>query len=196
MYKKYDTTKNVERVIHLDYIGGTISEEDLSEIQKILSHIDYELSYYDKSGIPKASLEDFALQISIILNDPTIKSVLWGVATNMIWDSIKTSLTILRNSLKDKMYTKITSNGIEIKRNINFGVKIALDKNTKFDFNLKGDLTEEETSESLDKILDFLREVKLNEHNKRTEFMEYESNKKNWKAIDVLSEIRKMAKKK
>jgi hypothetical protein len=194
MYKKFETVKTGEKVIHLDYIGGTINEEELNEIQRNLSEINYELSYYDKSGIPKASAEDFALQISIILNDPTTKAVLWGVATNMIWDTIKKNAYLLWSSLRSKTYKTITSNGITNERNINFGVKIALDKNTKFDFKLEGNLSEEETLESLDKILDFLREVKVNEQNKSAEFMIFESEDRNWKRVDIQSEMIKKAK--
>ena len=90
--------------------------------------------------------------------------------------------------------TKYTSRKSE-KHKITFGIKVALDKNTQFNFNLEGDLSEDLILNSLDKTIDFVKSQKTNSEYKHPFFVKFDKENGKWKSIDVEKELRKIAQK-
>jgi hypothetical protein len=181
--------KESDSIVHLKYIGE-LSEKDLSEISNQLSTANFELSAFDSSRKVTACLDDFTFVTYLTLSSPFVIEFIKGVGTNAGWDIIKKTIILVRSKILGKKYYKITSKKQEEKE-ITFGVKMKLDENTGFDFELKGDLTNEMIGESLDKIFDFLKTQKVNPKYEHSLFVQYSKEEKKWKPINVLEEIRK-----
>ena len=184
------TLKSGDNVIHLEYLGGLLDINDIAEIENRLKQADIELSRFDYSGFPKATLEDYLNVVFVAIQTPLISNILTGVFSNFVWESIKFSVIKIWLNTRQKKITKITSSAQE-KKNVTFGLEVSLDKNTSFNFRLDGDLSEKTIDKSLDKILNFLKEQKLNENYKHQYFMTYNSNLDNWEKLDVEEELRK-----
>lgn len=190
MEKKYSTIKHGENVVHLDYFGGLIDDNDIANIEDILSKSNLELSRFDKNGIPYASVEDFMLQVALFLSDKTCQDVLLGLGTSALWDTIKASTFYIWRTVRSRTINKFSGQTSK-PRKINCGIKMSLDKNTKFEFKIDGELSDDVALQSLDKILDFLKTVKPNQTIKRADFVVYDKEKDEWTIVDVNAEIRK-----
>lgn len=184
------TLKSGDNVIHLEYLGGLLDINDIAEIENRLKQADIELSRFDSSGFPKAALEDYLNVVFVAIQTPLISNILTGVFSNFVWESIKFSVIKVWFNTRQKKITKFTSRTQE-KKNVTFGLEVSLDKNTSFNFRLDGDLSEKTIDKSLDKILNFLKEQKLNESYKHQYFMTYNSTLDNWEKLDVEEELRK-----
>ncbi|MCC6583567.1 MAG: hypothetical protein IT271_07680 [Chitinophagales bacterium] len=190
--KKHSTIKSGENIVHLEYFGRLIGDNDIANIEKILLKSDLELSHYDKTGDINACLEDFAIQVGLFLNEKTCQDVLLGIGINALWDAIKQSTFYVWKTVRNKTIEIVsTSESRHVK--INCGIKMSFDKNTKFDFKIDGEFTEEIALKSIDKILEFLKEVKTNYNQdvKPVDFVVYDKEKDKWIIIDVNKEIRK-----
>ncbi|WDF61666.1 hypothetical protein PQ462_09805 [Flavobacterium sp. KACC 22758] len=185
--------KDDPNVVYLKHIGE-FEEADLDEISKKLSIADFELDVYNGGGKVTASLEDFSFISFLALNSPIMIEFLKGVGTNAGWDVMKQVIILARSKVLGKKYHKLTSTTREEKE-ITFGLKIKLDKNSKFDFELKGNLSDEVIGESLDKALDFLKAQMKNTEYKHPPYLRYSTEEKKWITVDVLEEIRKKHKK-
>lgn len=183
MSKKYSTLKQGDDVIHLDYYSVIITDNDIIAIENELEKFNLQLSRFDKMGVPYASVEDFMLQMAFFLGDKTTQDVLTGVGTNALWDAIK-ALTI-------SVWVKIRSSRFKNDKSINYGIKLSLDKNTKFEFKIDGDFSEETALKALDKIIDFLKTTKVNDTIKRPEFVTFNERTEKWEIVDVDAELRK-----
>lgn len=181
---------NIEdNVLYLKYIGE-LSESDLDDIRDSLLPGEFELKSLNASGKFTASLEDFSFITSITLSFPFLIELAKGIGTNAAWDAIKQAILLVRSKTLGKKYFKLTAHSQEEKE-ITFGLKCKMDKNTSFDFELKGDLSEKMAAESLDKILDFLTTQTSNDQFKHPAYLKYSKKKKQWVEIDVMKEIRK-----
>lgn len=183
------TVKTGDNVIHLSYLGGLIDSEEIREIEETLRQSQLELSSFDKSGLFKNALEDYANVISVAISTPLISNILADVVSSFVWDSIKVTVKKVWVKVKNKEYTKLTA-GSQEKKKITFGLEIKLDKNTNFNFRLDGDLSEELVEKSLDKAFDYLKEQQLNEKYKHSYFMTYNSTNENWNKLDVEEDLR------
>lgn len=190
MEKKNSTVKKGENVIHLDYYEGLLPDSDFEEISKILVKGNLELSRYDKSGIPYAAIDDFMLQVALFLGDKTTQDILIGVGSGAVWDSIKHTTIYIWSKVHNKFLNKFSAQKVT-KQKINFGLKITLDKNTKFEFKIDGDISEKTALKSIDKILNFLKEVKPNISNKPPDFLIYDFKKDKWEIMDIVEETKK-----
>lgn len=188
MAKKYSTIKKGDNVVHLDYYGGLIDDNDIATIETSLAGVNIELSRFDKNGVPYASLEQFMLQVALFLGDKTTQDILSGVGTNAIWDTIKTVTFHIWRTVRNRTAIEQTNNN----RTLNCGIKMALDKNTKFEFKIDGDLSDEIALKSIDKILEFLKTVTPNQTSKRPDFVTFNHETECWEIIDVNAEMRKL----
>ncbi|MFV8324870.1 hypothetical protein [Flavobacterium sp. ZS1P14] len=190
--ERLNSLKKDDNVVHLKYIGE-INEADLKEISDQLSTANLELSTFDSSRKTVACLEDFSFVTYLAISQPLIIEFLKGISTNAGWDVMKQTIIFVRSKILGKKYYRVTSKTQEEKE-ITFGVKVKLDKNTGFDFELKGNLSDEIIGESLDKILDFLKTQEVNPKYEHPLFVEYSKKEKKWIPINVLEEMRKKRK--
>jgi len=189
--EKMKTVKSGSDVVHLEYIGELNSIE-LAEVESELSRAGLRLSSFDKSGIMYASMDQFTLTSYLVISSTVLNELLSGVATNAVWDAIKWTAVTIWSKVKDRTYNKLQSGKIEAKQ-ITFGLKVNLDNNTGINIQLAGDVDERLITESLDKVLDFLREQKLNDSYKIDDFAYYQKDKGQWKRVDVMSEFQKLS---
>ena len=190
MEKKYSTIKRGDNVVHLDYFGGLLNDNDISEIENLLSKNNLELSRFDKSGIPYASVDDFILQVALFLSDKTTQDVLIGLTSSALWDTIKTTTFYMWQTVRNRTQTIMTARTTK-QRKINCGLKLSLDKNTKFEFKIDGELSEETALKSLDKVLDFMKTIKPNPTIKHADFVIFNTEKDIWEIVDVNAEMQK-----
>jgi hypothetical protein len=175
------TIKKGNNIIHLQHLGQ-FSNDELQEINKNLSSVNLELSSYDKSGDFSASLETSELIAYFLIHQQLINEILKNVGNNAIWEIVKSSLLFGWKKLRNDKYYKITSSTKEEKK-VKYGLKVELDKNTRFEFELSGDLDKEIIENSLDKILDFLKDQKKNETSKLKTSTKYSKKEKKWKKL-------------
>jgi len=191
MIEKKKDLKNGPNVIHLEYLGSLFEESDFIEYENKLNGVGLELSRFDKSGVMYNCLDKFELVTYISIAPPIILELIKGTGSNATWDVVKYLLFSAWRKLRNKSYTRATSQIAE-KKEISFGLKVSIDSQTAFDMSLKGDLDESVIQNSLDKVLDFLREQKPNEKFKHPDYVYFDSISSKWVKVDVLSEIRKM----
>lgn len=189
MASKYSTIKKGPNVIHLDYYHGIIDDNDIAEIENNISPQGLLLSRFDKNGVPYASIQDFTLQIALFLSDPIVQTILLGVGTNSLWDSIKASSLLVWRRLKQRLW-HLPEKGRKSK--MNFGIKVCIDNESSIDLKLDGDVEEETILQALDKIIDLLKSVKANKSKTCNKFFVYDK-KKGWVEINAMEEIMKKA---
>lgn len=185
--------KKGPNVIHLEYLGPLFSENEFSEFENQINNVGLQFSRYDKSGVMYACLDKFELAMYLGITQPIIGELLSGIGTNAIWDAIKFLSVSIWKKTKNSFYNKLTSRDTE-KKEVSFGLKVHLDRNTSFNFKLDGELDEGIIQNSLDKILNFLKDQKRNEKYKNSDYVYYDHTDDKWIKIDVEKEMRKMIK--
>ena len=181
------SSENEDNIIYLKY-PGCLSENDINELSDILKGANIQLETNNSAGKVTASFDAFNFFTSLALSSPVVIELIKGIGTNALWDIIKFSITSIRNKVIGEKIYRITSSG-QTEKEMTFGVKMKLDKNTTFDFELNGHLSEEIVSESLDKMLDFMREQKPNTQYEHSLYVKFSSDKKKWEGINVLEEM-------
>ena len=192
--EKMKSVKSGENVFHLSYFGGMITAEDLTEYEQKINDIGFVFSSYDKNGDINNVLDSFTLDVCFILSQITVQGIIENSINSATWDTIKFVVLKMWRKVRNQEITKYTSRKSE-KHKITFGIKVALDKNTQFDFNLEGDLSEDLILKSLDKTIDFVKSQKTNSEYKFPFFVEFDKENGKWKSIDVEKELRKNAQK-
>lgn len=184
--KKYSTLKQGNNVIHIEYYSVFLDDSDIIEIEKNLKVAELELSRFDRLGVPFASLRDFSLDLFLLISNPIVQNILLGVSSSIIWDSIKAStLLVWKRFIHKQQNTGDTS--------MNCGMEIQIDEYTNIQLKFEGNGAEEEMQEALDKILNLIHSIKTTEINKNNNFFIYDKDLKNWKALDRMKEIAKIA---
>ncbi len=188
---KYSTVKRGDNVIHLEYFEGLLVKEDIDNISSQIASVGLELSRFDKNGVPYASVEDFMLHVSLVLNDPVVGNLILGVSGGAMWDAIKASSILIWKKIRDRHWSKRT-NVENKKKPLNFGLHVSFDKNTKIDLKLDGDLSEEFALKALDKAIDLIKITKKNKNPQKAKFFQTDLNG-DWSEIDIHEEIKKQA---
>lgn len=191
MEEKQKFVKSGPNVIHLEYYGGVILENEILDYEKKLKAEGLELSRFDKNGVMYACIDKFTLVTFIGIAQPLIGELINGIEANATWDVIKYIVISTWKSVRKKTYTRATNQEV-IKKEINFGLKVKLDENTSFDFELNGDLDIKTIDKSLNKILTFIENHQKNKNYKRTEYIYFDNKQDEWITVDVETEIRKM----
>lgn len=193
--RKLEKTKFIKKggnVVHLQYIGNLFSKEDFELYEKKLNSIELQFSRYDQQGDIKASLDLYELKTFLAVTTPIIYELLKGVGVNSVWDVIKFLLISGWKKTKNRIGYKFQGDSPQ-KHKINFGLKVSLDKHTAFNFHLDGDLDEKTVINSLDKILEFLREQELKEKYQLPDYVYFDANRDEWIKVDVMEEhLKKM----
>ena len=175
-----------DNVIHLEYLGGLISNEDLLKLEKILQDESLQLSSYDKNGSPYMNLEDFALTIFLYISQPIILDLINGLTVNATYDCIKNSILLIHNKIINKKY--IHQQGkLKEEKQVKFGIKMNTPTNGKFSFEFDGSLDSDKLDDFFDKALNVYSNSKEN----KSFYCVYNSEKESLSKIDVMNEIKK-----
>lgn len=191
MIEREKFIKNGPNVIHIEYLDPLFVESDFVEFENKLNGVGLELSRFDKSGVMYACLDKFELVTYISIAPPIIIELIKGTGSNATWDIIKYLLFSSWKKIRGRFYTRATTQ-ISEKKEISFGLRVSLDRNTTFNMSLKGDLDESVIQNSLDKVLDFLKEQNLNDKYKHPDYVYFDPDSDKWIKVDVDAEIRKM----
>jgi hypothetical protein len=187
MWIKQSTVKHGKNVIHLQYYGEIIADNDIYELDQLLALSGLELSHYDMNGVPTASLRDFTLEVFLVINNPVIQDVLVGLLSSVLWDSIKASTLLVWNRMKNNHWSspriKEKSEGLQ------FGVKVQLDNSTTVDFKLEGDVSQELIEASLEKMLSVVNAIQKNNIKERQIFCTYNEQTQSWDAVDSMEQL-------
>lgn len=189
--KKRESIKRGAKVIHLEYLSPLFLEDDITEFKNTVERVGLQLSHYDKSGKMYASLDTFDLVVYIGIAQPLIGELIKGLAINATWDILKLFILSAWKKIRNQSYFRVTSANSE-KKELTFGLKVHLDRNTSINLKLDGQFDESLIEKSLDQVLSFLKELELNSSYKNTDFAYFDKEKELWIKIDVETEIRKM----
>lgn len=194
MAEKELTVKRGDNVVHVNYYEGIITSEDLNAVDDQLKVIQLELSSYDKSGVMYASLEDFTNLMNVVINHELTKNVVFGVVSNIVWETIKAITLKIHKKVKGHSITKISTKPTN--KELTFGLHLSLNRNTGFEFRLDAKLSTETVDKALDKAKDYVKTQTPNESYKQPKFLYYDEKKNEWVVVDVMAEIRKQTNKK
>jgi len=188
MADKYSTIKKGDNVVHLEYFDGIIDNHDIQEIENTLSSVNLELSRFDKNGVMYASMEEFTLQLSLCLKDPVVQILLQGLATNALWDALKTTAVFIWKRVKGRKQNLYGN------PKLNFGLRIRTSEEVEVDLKLDTESSEPVIHEALDKVLDLLKKPEVKEPSFNN-FYIFDEETKDWKAVNIQEEIQKLAQK-
>ena len=188
MEEKHSHIKYGNNVVHLNYSKQLIPEETFKEIENRLKRIQYELSSYESSGILNSSFDAFQSQVVLALSSMTVEMIIQGVATNAIWDGIKTTANFIWSKVNDATYTTWESGGTITEKRASFSLKMQLDENTTLDFNMN-DIEEGEAERCLDKVLEFAKQAKRNATPRSDEIILYNKETNEWEKVIFTPEL-------
>ena len=195
MLQKEKYLKKGPNVIHLQYLSSTLSEVEIGELENQVKKVGFEFSRIDRSDEIVAFLDDYELISFIAITQTLAYELLKNIGPNATWDLIKLLLSSVLKKVRNKFYYRTTSQN-STKKEISFGLKVDLDKNTSFNFKLDGNLDESTLTNSLDKILEFLKSQRVNENYQHSDLVYFDGTAEKWKKIDVKQELRKQSKRK
>ncbi len=84
--EKAKTVIRGDDVIHLNYLKPLIDEQTLRELKEELSTVNLRLSSWDDTNVIKASLEDFSLQVYLVVGNPITIEILKTIGLNSVWE--------------------------------------------------------------------------------------------------------------
>jgi hypothetical protein len=183
--KRKKTVKTGENVIHLDYLGE-ISDADIELFKEKLATQNIDLSYYNKSGAMYNCLDDIQLVSYIAISHPILLRILKDIYPNALWDAIKYVILLISKKLVKKTYTRL-SKSQAIEKPIKFGLKL-IEENRSLDFELDGNINEKLISNSLDQVLEYMKNSKQKESNDPFQskmYFKYSVDKLIWEKVDI-----------
>ena len=196
-YKKYkarldEKAKTViqgDDVIHLTYLQPLVNKKDLEELQKELTQVNIRLSSWDDFDVIKASLEDFSLQVFLLLRNPLSVEILKTIGLNSVWEAVKFATL----KLHSRIFRNSSGSAKEIAQQINFGFMLKVNDKVTFEFKLDGDLSDELISNSMDKALEFIREYegKSIPVFELPVYSKFNKKKSKWEKVNVREQIKK-----
>ena len=153
---------------------GELNDIELGNIEKILENENLEFGYFNDSGFIKNSLDEFTLDTFFQISYPIVVVLTQNITGSALWEVIKESIIFAFKKIKVKKLTRIQGDKIE-QKNIKFGVKLRVDKTTELEFELNGNLNDEMINNSLDKILDVIKNNKSNDGFRLPKYYEFEN---------------------
>ena len=183
------TVKYGKDVVHISYLGSVINGDDLANYEEDLKKANLQISSYNKSGIIYNSIEDYSNLINVVVNSDLTKNIIFGVAGNLVWDTIKLVTKKIFNKTKNKKVDHYTASK-KTKKELTFGISLSLNRNTGFNFRLHGKLKAKDIDKALDKASEFVREQKENKDYKHPLFLYYDDKNNKWIAVDMLEDIK------
>jgi len=152
-----------ENVLHIEYLGGLLSDEDLIEFEVELKKIGIELSLHDKKGVQYGSLEELSGVVTGILSSDITNNILTGVVGNAVWSGLCKVWVLIYKKLKGKQITTITEGGHSKLKEATMSIVLYLNPVASIEYNLKGDFDNEaEALETFIKILENAKSLLVN----------------------------------
>lgn len=192
--EKEKTLLQGDDVIHLTYLASILDNETLKEIEDSLKTVNLRLSLWDDSGVIKASVEDYSLQVYLVICNPITLEILKTIGLNTTWEAIKYSIL----KIHKKIFKTTSKQSSKISKEISFGIKLKVNDEIRFDFKLDGDLSEELILKSMDRALEFIKEHTLQDNpvHQLPIYSTLDRNTNEWKKINVIEEVKNKHKKK
>lgn len=185
MADKAKTIKTGDNVVHIDYLKGLLSMEELNEIELELKNIGLELSSYDKSWIPYNSLDELTGVVRQIISSQITHDILIGVAGSAVWDGLCKVWIFTYKRLKGKKITKRSASGHTSSKVASMSILLKLNPTTSIEYNLRGDLQDEnEAVETFKKIVEHAKSIPTNERPRRPFVAEANFDSKSVQIID------------
>lgn len=164
MADKEKTIKKGDNVLHIDYLKGLLSNEDLAEYELELKSIGLELSSYDKSGVQYNSLDELTGVVRLILNSGVTHDIIIGVVGSAVWEGLCKVWSMTYKRLRGKKITKWSAGGHTTSKDATMSIVLKLNPTTSIEYNLRGDFANEnEAFETFSKILENAKSIPLNE---------------------------------
>lgn len=186
--EKAKTIKKGDNVVHLGYYKGPVTEIDLAFYEEQLSTVGLELSSYDSSGTFQNSIQDLINHFTIVISPVLLDNILFGVAGNAVWDVIKSIAKSVKGKIKGQKLNFLSGKDISEKE-ITFGITASFGPDRKYDFRIDANNSDATFLQSVDKVLDFLKEHRM--HTTRTghQFGRYNATTDQWETYDIYEEI-------
>ncbi len=185
MADKEKTIKKGDNVLHIDYIGGLLSFDDLAEFKLELKSIGLELSSYDKSGVPYNSLDELTGFVRQILSSEVTHNILIGVAGSAVWEGLCKVWALTYKRLKGKKITQLSAGGHSKIKYATMSIVLKINPTTSIEYNLRGDFENgNEALETFSKILENAKSFPANEIPRRPFVAEANFDTKSVEIID------------
>lgn len=195
MANKEKTIKKGENVIHINYINGLITEDELFEIEHKVLDAGLELSSYDKAGVAYASFSELTGTIQVILSSKISHDIVIGAAGSGTWALLSLVLSGIYKKLRDRKFTKMSSGGHTEKKEATLSLVLKIGDNNIAEYNLVG--TEENDTETAILFQNILKDAQNragdNEY-KVTNVLQANFNNKSIEKINELEFIKNKAK--
>lgn len=174
--------------VGLRYLGGAIPSDDVEFFKGLMAENNIDFKTHDYEGEFRASFDEIIGTISIFIGGTnTITSFVQSIGASATWDIIKLMTVKIWSSARGKKYSKITSRRVE-EKDITICVKADL-KTDNYYFKIDGMRSSDEVNEAMDKVLTFLDQQKSKVDQHKIYSAIYDSDKKEWKAIDFLKKV-------
>ncbi len=185
MADKEKTIKTGDNVLHIDYLSGLLTNDDLQEIESQLKAIGLELSSYDKSGVPYNSLEELTGIVRQILSSNVTHDILIGALGSAVWAGLSKIWATTYKKLKGQKINYSSSGGNVTTKDVTMSIVLHINETTSVEYNLRGDFqNDDEALETFNKILENVKNIPLNENPRRPYVAEANFDKKSVEIID------------
>lgn len=107
--------KAIQDNVLLDYLQNSFTAEDIKEFEGISEKHGFSLATNAHRALFLNGPENWFPQIALVLSPAVVQTILYGLATNAIYDGLKALLTVIRIRLKANMkaqpFYSLSSNG-------------------------------------------------------------------------------------
>lgn len=171
----------------LKYYGGIFDEDELQLHLQNLKNYNINLSKYDQNGIVMAAIEPST--ISVFISNPFVQSYLSGLLASATWSAFLGFIVWATKFKKDKKLYKATPNKVE-EIEPTFGLNIDVGDNRKIDFQISGELTDEQKTLCIISAFEFIKSIPpLKKPSIEIAIYNIENN--TWKIINLIDEAKK-----
>lgn len=143
-----------QNVVAIDYLEGAFTDEELKEIDSVLTGNQISLAVHSHELRQMMAVEELFPQIRIILSSPIVRDILIGAAGSAVYDVVKTAICKIHAALKTKKLTKIQHG--EIRENVTPNVHLVSGKVNAI---LPIDMEDEQFNHFVDKFFESLKDV-------------------------------------
>jgi hypothetical protein len=182
---KEKSIRKGDNILHIDYLKGILSQDDLQEFELTLKGIGLQLSSYDKSGVHYASLDDLTGVVRQILSSNVTQDILIGVVGSAVWDGLCKIWNATYKKIQGKKITKFSAGKTKSTKDVTMSIVLKLNETTSIEYNLRGNSKNDiETYETFNKILENAKQQTLNKIPRRPLIAEANFNTKSVHLID------------
>jgi len=177
-------------------VQNLMNEDTINDQVRLLSIQGIKADFYETTGKPQASFEEFRSFVLLILNEPLVQQYLNGILTNAAWDILKSTILQVWRATLGKKYHIFRANAEPETKDVTFGITLK-SKENEIHFQCSSQLSEEMQSKCIDKAFDTF--ARLCEEAKGEISPHVARFDKEWKLVDkkkVIEEKQKQKRKK